>query len=354
MRRSWSMVWLVVALGCVLAGCGRSSAPPAAALASAPTAVPAAPAPAPAPPEEWTLAVLPDTQYYSAKYPKYFEDECRWLAKNASAKNLKYVVHVGDITDSNGDKQWAVAKKCLGLLDGVVPLALVPGNHDYTGGGGALDRKTGLDKHFPPDAFKASASFGGLYDEKSLANSYHLFSAGGRDWLILCLEFGPRDEVVAWANGVLDKYPDRLVLVATHAYLSNAGPRLDQHGVKPGHGPHKYPMAKQPGGVNDGEELWQKLIRKHAGVALVVCGHVSGVARLTSKNDAGGEVHQMLSDYQSEKEGGEGYLRILHFSADGKTLDVRSYSPSLDKEKKVEANRFTLDLTKTALGAKRK
>ena len=63
---------------------------------------------------------------------------------------------------------------------------------------------------------------------------------------------------------------------------------------------------------NDGEELWQKLVRKN-NFALVVCGHVSihGYGFLVSRNDRGKRVYQMLADYQSRPRGGEAYLRIL-------------------------------------------
>ena len=32
-----------------------------------------------------------------------------------------------------------------------------------------------------------------------LDNTYHLYEKGGRKWIVLCLEWGPRDKVVAWA-----------------------------------------------------------------------------------------------------------------------------------------------------------
>ena len=37
-------------------------------------------------------------------------------------------------------------------------------------------------------------------------------SAGGVDWLILALEWGPRSNAVAWANQVVSAYPNRKVI----------------------------------------------------------------------------------------------------------------------------------------------
>lgn len=332
-----------------LAGCSRQAQPPAAPPTS--SAMAAAPGPAAkVPREKWSLALLPDTQHYSDQYPQLFDAQCSWLAKQAKAINLKYVVGLGDITDKNTKREWDNAKHAIGLLDGVAPVALVTGNHDtelvYSGGQAA--KENGLDAAFPAERLVQSATFGGLFQPSCLANSYHLFSANQRDWMILCLEAGPRDPVVAWANSVLDKYPERAVIIATHIYLDKDGQRIDSRDpADAGESPRKYAFSKAPGGTNDGEELWHKLIRKHANVVLVVCGHVHGVSHLTSTNDIGGEVHQILVDYQDDPEGGGGFLRLLTFSEDGRSIEANSYSPAHGLAKTDAGNAFTLSLTKT-------
>ena len=70
-------------------------------------------------------------------------------------------------------------------------------------------------------------SFGGVFAEDRLENSYHLVSIAGRDWILLVLEMGPRDEVVAWANEVLERHRERLALLVTHAYLFRDNQRYD-------------------------------------------------------------------------------------------------------------------------------
>jgi hypothetical protein len=93
--------------------------------------------------------------------------------------------------------------------------------------------------------------------------------------------------------------------------------------------PHTY---STPGPVNDGEELWQKLTRRHNFV-LTLNGHVlgDGTGFRVDNNDAGGRVNQMLVNYQFRTLGGEGYLRILEFQPDGHTVRVSSYSPIYNK-----------------------
>jgi hypothetical protein len=142
-----------------------------------------------------SLAVLPDTERYSDDYPQYFQAQTRWIAENYKRRNIAHVMHLGDITQHNAAPEWDLAKRCFGMLDGRVPYLLVPGNHDYSEG-----RKTLLNEYFPVADIQKWPTFGGVYQQGRLENSYHLLRIGQRDWIALGLEFGPRDEVVEWAN----------------------------------------------------------------------------------------------------------------------------------------------------------
>ncbi len=280
-------------------------------------------------PGSWTLVVLPDTQYYSASYPDLFFDQTRWILANKDRYDIRFVLHVGDLVNGDVAGQWSQASNALALLDGQVPYAVVPGNHDY--GGFYPSRTTGLNAYFPPSRFAGEPSFGGVKDAGRLENSYHLFSAGGVDWLVLALEFGPRNAAVAWADSVAEQFPDRRIIYLTHAYLYDDDTRYDwaAKGVAQSCNPHFYSTDWDPDGTNDGEELWQKLVRRHPGSVLVVGGHVTndGQGKLASRNDAGGVVHQMAVNYQTGILGGEGCLRLLEFRPDGKTVQIKTYSP---------------------------
>ena len=54
----------------------------------------------------------------------------------------------------------------------------------------------------------------------------------------------------------------------------------------------------------------------------------------------------MLVDYQSRELGGEGFLRILEFHPDGKTVQVKSYSPLYDAYMRDSGSQFTFELDK--------
>src|ERR1051326_5654599 len=172
--------------------------------------------------KSFTIAVLPDTQFYSESYPETFLAQTRWIAEQQDNRNIACVLQLGDVTNSNTRAEWEIASKALAQLEKAsIPYFFAPGNHDYSADGLCKDRKTWLYDYFPARRFSSGATFGGAYDKqpKCMDNSYHLFSAGDRDFLALCLEFGPRADVVRWANSIAAKYPAREIILVTHAFL---------------------------------------------------------------------------------------------------------------------------------------
>jgi hypothetical protein len=290
------------------------------------------------------LAVLPDTQVYSLRLPGLYNVQTSWLRNNARHLDVRYAVQLGDITNNNTKQEWERASAAMSLLGGVVPLALVPGNHDYGPSGDASTRETQLNEYFSFEAASAMPTFGGAYEDGKLDNTFHLFSIGGRDFVLLALEWGPRDDVIAWANDVMNGLPERAGILATHAYLNNDSLRYNHTDLlnPQRFNPHHYAT---PGGVNDGEELWQKLVRRHR-FAMTLNGHVlgSGIGYLTSVTDRGNTCHQMLSNYQMREQGGEGYMRLLEFLPDGSTVNVFTYSPLYDKFLDEDGQNFTITL----------
>jgi hypothetical protein len=280
--------------------------------------------------DSFVLAVLPDTQFYSLLYPGIYSAQTSWIVANAKRRHIPYVLHLGDIVNNNTPDEWRHAYESMSLLDGVVPYALSTGNHDYGPSGDATTRDTLLNQYFPFDKQAAMPTFGGAYEQGKLENTYHLFSAGGRNFVVVSLEWAPRDVVVDWANTVMDRYPDRDGILITHAYMNNNDRRYDwaDKAHPQDFDPHGYGT---PGPVNDGEELWQKLVRHHRFI-MTLNGHVlgDGTGYLASVTDLGNTCHQMLSNYQFRNLGGEGYFRLLEFRSDGKTVNVYTYSPLYD------------------------
>ncbi|MCP4638990.1 MAG: metallophosphoesterase [bacterium] len=300
----------------------------------------------PAPAGPFSLVLVPDTQCYadvrdaySAEHwgngdlRAYFYAQTRWINDNADDLNIAMVAHVGDITQTDYDPEWEIADKAFSMLDSTVPYILSLGNHDVGWGQNAAksetSRVTNLNKWFPPSRFQENKLFnyGGNFDGGN--DSYYLlFEAGGIEFVILSLEFKPRDEVLTWANEVLTKHAERRAVVVTHCVISGDGTFNDMaHYHMPGNG---------------GKEMWEKCFSKHKNVCLVLCGHIADQATTTLKGDHGNTVHIMLADYQHDHNGGEGYLRILTVHPEANRIDVKTYSPFLRKYKTDKKQQFSL------------
>ena len=99
--------------------------------------------------------------------------------------------------------------------------------------------------------------------------------------------------------------------------------------------PHTYGTGRS-GDTHDGEDLWKTLVFPSRNLHLVLNGHEMGshVGRRTDPNAAGHPVHQLLFNAQGfgggsdEKgNGGDGWLRLMTWEPDGRTLTVRTFSP---------------------------
>ena len=291
---------------------------------------------------------MPDTQYYAAQYPLIFDAQTRWIASEKINSNVAFVIHEGDLVDSDLAVQWQRASESMSLLDGLVPYVVSAGNHDYDYASGWIaGRSTMIDAYFPVSRFSAQPSFQGTLDAAHIENNYALFDLprGEGQWLVVSLEFGPRDQVLAWANDVVRKYASTPAIVVTHAYLYEDNLRYD-HLAHPEQNwdPHAYPIANLAGGVNDGEEIWTKLIAGNSNIRFVLCGHVldSGVGLRTDVRPDGTVVHQNLGQLPDAPGGGGGFLRLMQFSPDAGVVHVRTYSPYLDTYKTDPSNQFDL------------
>ena len=177
----------------------------------------------------------------------------------------------------------------------------------------------------------------------SLENSAYEFKMNGWDKKILLItsEFSPSDGVLEWAKKLClsEKYAGHHVIFMTHSYMKCHGFCDNAR-----YGQEKYPLSQKPGN-NYGQLIWEKLVNQVPNLRLVLCGHHAhgadkegndtyegAIGWRVDKNDAGKNVYQMLYDTQTlgggwEGNGGDGWIRILEFMPDGKTVKVRTYSP---------------------------
>lgn len=294
------------------------------------------------------MVLLPDTQTYCRSYPEIFKAQTQWIADNAD--QFAFVLHQGDITDNNSEEQWKIAEASMSLLDGKLPVTVVPGNHDTgekPGGRSDVRNNDLFNKHFPYEKYSRMKTFGGAFETGKMENTWHTFKAGGYKWLILSLEFGPRNRVLDWAAGVIEAHPRHKVILNTHAYMYSDNTRMGS-GNPQKWLPQGYGLGKATGAdaVNNGEQIWEKLLSKYPNVIFAFSGHVlnEGTGRLVSTGVHGNSVYQMLANFQggviNTVKGGNGFLRLVTVDPKKKKISVQTYSPYVDEYKTEDTQQF--------------
>jgi hypothetical protein len=279
----------------------------------------------PAPAEKFSIVVIPDTQYSSARYPAAFKAQTTWIRNNRGRHNIRYVMHAGDIVDNAAQAhQWSNADTALGRLDGNTPYILAVGNHDMDAmprgqDPAAVRHTTAFNRTFPVGRFSRMPTFGASYPAGRNDNSYHTVTAGGTDWLILALKFAPTGREIAWGNRVIAAHPGHQVMIVTHDY--------------------------QDGATKDllGRILWTQLVRKHPNVSFVFSGHHTNQGLIVQKGARGNTVYQIEADYQTRNRlAPNSYLRLVTFDPTARTVSVRTYSPYLNRYRSDAKNQFAL------------
>lgn len=250
---------------------------------------------------DYSFAVVGDTQNITFKYPEKLDTVYKYIADNIESKKIAHVFALGDMTEGDTLDEWDIVEKAVSLIDGKVRYSLVRGNHD--GKLGFLSK------------FGNSSNYRKQYKASFLSslNTAVEFSAGDLDYLVLNLDYLPSDEVLAWANSVVEAHPYHNIIVTTHANLNSDGTRYDSDGG------------------NGGTAQWEKFISKHSNIVLGFYGHIDdeylSVVQTEGAND--NIVSEILIDPQKTDllyDGGVGLVAFLYFSNGGKNVELRYYS----------------------------
>jgi len=273
----------------------------------------------------FTLVLIPDTQFYTAQTNggtmAMYTAQTQWCVDNRVSRNIAAVAHLGDVTDNDTATEWQRADGAhdllenpatTGLADGI-PYVMNFGNHDDNGGGTLFDQYFGISR------FSGRGYYGGHWSSTN-KNSYILFSAGGLDWVMVSLQFHP-DEIsglLDWADGIYASYPNRKGILITHSMLY---PGLDW----------------SPGGEN----IYNAL-KDRPNLILAACGHLNGSNWRTDVYGSN-KLTTMVSDYQGDANGGNGYLRYLEIDPALNQVRAFTYSPYLGQSKTDQYNQFVLN-----------
>lgn len=269
---------------------------------------------------DYTFAFVPDTQAVMYYYRDNFSNVYDFVVDKKDEMNISMVVGLGDITEKNTDEEWLVARNNIyKLADNNVPFNLVRGNHDVIANWVGEDwRLKKFNQFFNNNTYRSQLS--GCFNN-DIANSYRTIEVCGNKYLFLALDYGPCDEVLSWADDVVDSFSDYNVIISTHAFLFRDGTFLDANDV--------YPPAEL-NGYNNGDDIWDKFVKKHANISMVVCGHdpTTNIVKSTFTGDHGNKVTCLLIDpqYVESKIYGLGCVALFHFSNNGEDISIEYYS----------------------------
>ncbi|WP_217207884.1 LamG-like jellyroll fold domain-containing protein [Streptomyces sp. AC550_RSS872] len=254
----------------------------------------------------FTLAVMPDTQYLFDgpsidKAP--VEASLRYLLEHGRKENIVFLSHLGDLTQNGTQPEVAAISEAFRLLDRRgVGYSVLAGNHDVKS---STDDQRGATPYldaFGPKRFQGKKTFGGASPDGY--NSFHLFRAAGREWMVLALDWRLSAKGYAWAKDVLARHPKTPVVLTTHELVVEDD-SLSAYG----------------------QQLWDQLIEEHDQIFLTLNGHYWPAGRATRKNAAGNDVHLHLTNYQNRYFGGAAMIRLYRFDLDRNVIDVETVSP---------------------------
>jgi hypothetical protein len=261
----------------------------------------------------FTLAVIPDTQYMfdlDRGDSAPLKATLQYLVDHQKSENIVFISHLGDLVENGRKSEIDDISARFEVLDRCrVGYSVLAGNHDLPDS--RTDDQRGRTPYldaFGPQRFRRSPTFRGASADGY--NSFHVFRAAGKEWLVLALDWRMSAKGFEWARTVLKQHPKLPVVLTTHEVVQDGG---DGVAVMSDYG----------------RKLWDELIKDNDQIFLTLNGHFWPPARATFRNAAGNDVHVHITNYQDRYYGGGAMIRLYHFDLDRKTIDVRTLSPWL-------------------------
>ncbi|MFJ9624938.1 LamG-like jellyroll fold domain-containing protein [Streptomyces sp. NPDC101181] len=278
----------------------------------------------------FALAVLPDTQYLfdaDSADPTPLRETFRYLAAERASANIAFMTHLGDVTEHGTEDEIELAADTFRTLHGKVPYSVLAGNHDIRS---STDDQRGDSAYlaaFGPARYASMPTYKGASPDGY--NTFHVLPAGGREWLVLALDWRVSDKGMRWAQQVLDTHPTLPAVLTTHdiAWADGEG------------------RATLSG---NGDRLWNGLIKGNDQIFLALGGHNWPPGRTVLTNDFDNDVHVHVTNYQDRYYGGAGMIRTYGFDLARGVIDVETFSPwflSREPRKRSALEAETVELT---------
>lgn len=261
---------------------------------------------------DFTFQILPDTQLYAQSYPDRVLTQFQWMADQFDDVKGRMVLSVGDVVNRpylTHEYQWQNMDAAYRIFEEKnIPYAIGWGNHDYDNG---VNNRVMYKKYFSAERLEAA---GGDYWGGSLSNdtAYYLMEEKGAKLMILTIGYWSTDDDYAFAKKAIQEHSDYAVIIVTHKYIERRGNLQDA----------------------DAQKMREELILPYNNVKMVLNGHDAGsnvhYEVLDEGTDRERVVWSVLTDYQREPMGGNGWMRNMHVDLENNLVYFNSYSPIID------------------------
>lgn len=273
------------------------------------------------------VVVLGDIQEYTAGkgYEGYYATTMNWiLSQYMLGINIRCILQVGDLTNYNAENQYNVFYHYTLPVAEYLPFIACIGNHDY------VWDKNGLINNRDRTSFSDYISFDSTdslvvdrFESARMENIVVKNTIGGEPYNILVLEFGPRTEVLEWADAYVKQHQDSKFILLTHEYLTKKGERISYNS--------SAELQFRNTTWSSPEQVWQNLVKENDNIVCVLCGHNGFSTHIFSENSAGRQVPQILFNLQYQPNGGNGLIQLWEIPHNSDTIYIRTYDTVLQQ-----------------------
>jgi len=258
-----------------------------------------------------TIIILPDSQYETAWWKQLFQEEISWILHCKNLLEPIFVSHVGDIVEHGSliKEEWLIAWETLNLLNYYnIPWGVTSGNHDSQGKNNSLEL---FEKYFPNQNFELKK----FYLNYGKKESYFLH---------IPYFYDIKKYQIEKLNNIFNNSKDNDIFITSH-YVINDNYNKNNNTKT------TYILP-----------YFSNLLKNNCNIKMIFSGHIfknGGENTLLFKNGCGKKIPIFLSNYQSRKKGGNGWLRFYQFinndnNSNINKLCIYTFSPVLQKFEK--------------------
>ena len=304
------------------------------------------------------IVVIPDSQYLTATYTNLWNDQINWVISNRAARNIKAVMHLGDLVDVPNTVQLNHAMYGLNnLRNAGVPLILAPGNHDLDANGtpGPMIKLTGAG--LTPNWFSNYPNYGagwsmGFENPTNLLGSYLLITNGTQPYLLTCLAWQPDQTLVTWASNVVRSCSNMPAIYFEHIFVSDR-PDGRMSGWSTIDSVERSSSAGLPGltlgTIFTPTRLWTNWISTTPNIFWVASGHhtIDGNSSVYQSPALDGHIVTFtLTDFQNWMGTYEGsnFMQLVTFYPAQNQAGVFTFSPSLPSNPLAKSDQYDIPI----------